>query len=154
MKNVVVKGTASNIYDKKFSIAGKTGTAKKHIPTYKNEKGETIYAHYSTKKYVASFVGFFPVEKPKYSCIVVIHSPKKEKGYYGATVAAPVFKEIAEKIFTSTPMHQEFIKEETLFPTIDNQYKKYYVHNKNHNVIPNVKGMPAMDAVALLENIG
>ena len=155
MENVVVKGTADNIYNKDFSMAGKTGTAKKWIPTYKNEKGETIKGHYSTKKYIASFAGFFPVEKPKYSCIVVIHNPKKEKGYYGATVAAPVFSEIAEKIFTSTPIHEELVAEKVTFSKIENQYKTYHKYiDKDNKVVPNVKGMPAMDAVALLENIG
>lgn len=155
MENVVVKGTADNIYSENFSMAGKTGTAKKYIPRHKNEKGEIIAGHYSTKRYVASFAGFFPVEKPKYSCIVVIHDPKKEKGYYGATVAAPVFREIAEKIYTSTPINQEFVKEHSSFSTIDNQYKGYHTYaNKNYSVVPNVNGMPAMDAVALLENIG
>ena len=101
MENVVIKGTADNIYSPNFSMAGKTGTAKKYISRRKNEKGETIAGHYSNKHYVASFAGFFPADRPKYTCIVVIHDPKKEKGYYGATVAAPVFKEIAQKIYTT-----------------------------------------------------
>ena len=104
MENVVIRGTAKNIYSSNFSMAGKTGTAKKYIPRHKNEKGETISGHYSTKRYVASFAGFFPAEAPKYSCIVVVHDPNKKKGYYGATVAAPIFKEIAQKIYTTTPI--------------------------------------------------
>ena len=48
-------------------------------------------------------MGYFPTEKPQYSCIVVIHRPDKSKGYYGATVAAPVFKTIAKKIFNDIP---------------------------------------------------
>tara|TARA_B100001109_G_C18707798_1_gene401065 strand:- start:495 stop:791 length:297 start_codon:yes stop_codon:yes gene_type:complete len=54
-------------------------------------------------QYVSSFVGYFPSEAPKYSCIVVIHKPNKNKGYYGSTVAAPVFKRIAKKIYNDTP---------------------------------------------------
>ena len=96
LENVVIKGTANNIYSSNFSMAGKTGTAKKYISRHKNEKGETISGHYSTKRYVASFAGFFPADNPKYSCIVVVHDPDKKKGYYGATVAAPIFKEIAQ----------------------------------------------------------
>ena len=92
MENVVVKGTAENIYSPNFSMAGKTGTAKKFIPRTKNKDGEWVGGYYSTERYVASFAGFFPAEEPKYSCIVVIHDPDKKKGYYGATVAAPVFK--------------------------------------------------------------
>ena len=64
--NVVKKGTAKNLYDPRFQMAGKTGTAQKYDP---------IEKQYSTEKYSASFVGFFPVVKPKYSCIVLIDTP-------------------------------------------------------------------------------
>ena len=155
MENVVIKGTADNIYSPNFSMAGKTGTAKKYIPRHKNEKGETISGHYSTKHYVASFAGFFPADKPKYSCIVVIHDPKKEKGYYGATVAAPVFKEIAQKIYTTTPIDNQSVNDKTEFASIENQYLKYdEILSKKYSEIPNVKGMSGMDALSLLENIG
>lgn len=155
MENVVEKGTADNIYSPNFSMAGKTGTAKKWIPTYKNDKGEIIRGHYSTQKYVASFAGFFPADKPKYSCIVVIHSPKKEKGYYGATVAAPVFKEIAQKIYTTTPVDNQSVNEKVQFAELDKSYSSYYKNlQKSHSLVPNVKGMSGMDAVSLLENIG
>jgi cell division protein FtsI (penicillin-binding protein 3) len=155
MENVVIKGTASNIYSPNFSMAGKTGTAKKYIPKHKNEKGETISGHYSTKHYVASFAGFFPADNPKYSCIVVVHDPDKKKGYYGATVAAPIFKEIAQKIYTTTPIDNQSVEDKTEFAAIDNQYKKYNtVINKEYTYVPNVRGMSGMDAVSLLENIG
>ena len=155
MENVVIKGTADNIYSSNFSMAGKTGTAKKYIPRTKNSKGEWEGGYYSTKRYVASFVGFFPADKPKYSCIVVVHDPDKKKGYYGATVAAPVFKEIAQKIYTTTPIDNQSVDDKVEFATIENQYNTY---NKLLSVdfakVPNVKGMNGMDAVSILENIG
>ena len=85
-------GTANNIKDKDFAIAGKTGTSQ---VDYSRDDKEV--------QYISSFVGYFPADKPKYSCIVVIHRPNKKLGYYGSTVAAPVFKKIAKKIYTSTP---------------------------------------------------
>tara|TARA_B100001287_G_scaffold42835_2_gene31920 strand:+ start:919 stop:3006 length:2088 start_codon:yes stop_codon:yes gene_type:complete len=86
---VVNEGTAQNIKSKHYEIAGKTGTT---VLNYNSRKsGED-------KKYQASFVGFFPVEKPKYTCIVVVNNPKKN-GFYGGSVAAPVFKELSDKIF-------------------------------------------------------
>jgi cell division protein FtsI (penicillin-binding protein 3) len=155
MENVVVKGTAENIYSSNFSMAGKTGTAKKYIPTHKNKKGEIISGHYSTKYYVASFAGFFPADNPKYSCIVIVHNPDKKKGYYGATVAAPIFKEIAQKIYTTTPIDNQSVEDKVEFSSIENQYKKYNkVINKEYTYVPNVRGMPGMDAISLLENIG
>ncbi len=155
MENVVIKGTATNIYSSNFSMAGKTGTAKKYLPKHKDENGKTIAAGYSNKHYVASFAGFFPADNPKYSCIVVIHDPKKEKGYYGATVAGPVFKEIAQKIYTTTPVDNQSVEDEVRFDEIDNEYSKYDDKlGRNYTVIPNVKGMSGMDALSLLENIG
>ena len=155
MENVVVRGTARNIYSSNFSMAGKTGTAKKYIPRSKDKNGEWQGGYYSSKHYVASFAGFFPADKPKYSCIVVIHDPKKEKGYYGATVAGPVFKEIAQKIYTTTPVDNQSVDDKTEFASIEKQYNKYNNKlNKNYSKIPNVRGMSGMDALSLLENIG
>ena len=142
MENVVKKGTADNIYSPNFSMAGKTGTAKK-----------VVNGAYSNKNYVASFAGFFPATKPKYSCIVVIHDPKKEKGYYGATVAGPVFKEIAQKIYTTTPINNQSVTDTVSIKSVENKYKNYYAKLRTSTKkIPNVKGMSGMDAVSLLEN--
>lgn len=94
LEGVVEKGTAVNIRNDNYKIAGKTGTAQK----LKNNS--------YTRTYYTSFVGYFPADAPKYSCIVVIDNPK---GYqqYGSDVAAPVFKEIADKIFsTDLDLHQ------------------------------------------------
>ncbi len=155
LENVVKKGTATNLYSPNFSMAGKTGTAKKWVPRHKNSRGETILGQYSNRRYVASFAGFFPAENPKYSCIVVIHDPKKEKGYYGATVAGPVFKEIAQKIYTSTPVDYQLVGEKTQFESIDAQYDVYDAFSQTAVVkMPDVRGMAGMDAISLLENMG
>ncbi|CAM1334043.1 penicillin-binding protein [Tenacibaculum aestuariivivum] len=155
MENVVKKGTATNVYSSNFSMAGKTGTAKKWIPKHKSNNGQTVYGHYSNKKYVASFAGFFPANKPKYSCIVVVHSPKKEKGYYGALVAAPVFKDIAQKIYTTTPVDKQLVSDQISSASIDKEYQDYYTKlRKYKTIMPNVIGMSGMDAIALLENMG
>ena len=155
LENVVVRGTANNIYSSNFSMAGKTGTAKKYLPKHKDENGNIVAAGYSNKHYVASFAGFFPAENPKYSCIVVIHDPKKEKGYYGATVAGPVFKEIAQKIYTTTPVDNQSVEDKASFEEIEIQYATYDdALSKSHAQIPNVTGMSGMDALSLLENIG
>jgi cell division protein FtsI (penicillin-binding protein 3) len=155
LENVVIKGTANNIYSPNFSMAGKTGTTKKYLPKHTNEKGETVSAGYSNKHYVASFAGFFPADKPKYSCIVVIHDPKKEKGYYGAIVAAPVFKEIAQKIYTTTPVENQSVENRIQFDEVEKQYATYDDKlRKRYTKVPNVQGMSGMDALSLLENIG
>ncbi len=155
MENVVKKGTAKQIYSSNFSMAGKTGTAKKWIPREKNEKGKYEGGYYSNRKYVASFVGFFPVDKPKYSCIVVIHQPNPVKGYYGAKVAAPVFKEIAHKIHTSTTSSVQKVTDPVVTTSVNKDYNTYYkVLNKYKTIMPEVIGMSGMDAIPVLENLG
>ncbi|CAM1373567.1 Penicillin-binding protein [Tenacibaculum litopenaei] len=156
MENTVKKGTAKNIYSPNFSMAGKTGTAKKWIPAKRDEQGKLIQAgHYSSAKYVASFAGFFPAKNPKYSCIVVIHEPKKALGYYGSKVAAPVFKEIAHKIYTSTPIDNQLVNDTISYAGLEKDYQKYYKKlSKYKTIMPNVIGMSGMDAIALLENMG
>ncbi|HSD06980.1 penicillin-binding protein [Flavobacterium sp.] len=146
LANVVKKGTASKLYTKDFPMAGKTGTA---AVNYAKNGGVD-------KHYASSFVGYFPVNDPKYSCIVVVHKPNTaNNNYYGADVAGPVFKRIAQKIFTETPSTNVIKKLDRPNPKQDNSYNEYYAKvEKKQNVIPNVKGMPGMDAVALLENLG
>ncbi|MEX2593925.1 MAG: penicillin-binding protein [Anditalea sp.] len=85
LKGVVENGTARNIKNADYEIAGKTGTAQK-----------LVNGRY-TRKYYASFAGYFPADNPKYSAIIVIDSPKGFNAY-GGDVSAPVFKEIADKI--------------------------------------------------------
>ena len=86
---VVEEGTAQNIRTDKYRIAGKTGTT---VLNYAERKEE------EAKKYQASFAGFFPADNPKYSCIVVISNPKNGQ-VYGGKVAAPIFKELADKVY-------------------------------------------------------
>ena len=142
MKKTVERGTAKNIYSPEFSMAGKTGTCQVE---YWIEPG----------RYISSFAGYFPADNPKYSCIVVVHKPKKSIGYYGNIVAAPVFKEIAQKIYSDTPVVDEVVLPEKSSQFVENDYQKYYANvNKTYSTIPNVTGMSGMDAVSLLENLG
>ncbi len=142
MENTVKRGTAKNIYSPAFSMAGKTGTCQTEYWIEPN-------------RYISSFAGYFPADNPRYSCIVVIHKPEKSIGYYGNIVAAPVFKQIAQKIYTDTPVIDEVDLSEDNSETVDNYYDSYYkAVNKTYTTVPNVKGMSGMDAVALLENLG
>lgn len=93
LRSVVENGTAKNINIPLLKIAGKTGTSQIFNPETKSYKTD------NGSKYVASFVGYFPADRPKYSCIVVINSPSGDI-YHGSEVAAPVFLEIAKKIYT------------------------------------------------------
>ncbi len=90
LEAVTEKGTAKSVFkDCKFPVAGKTGTAR-------ISQSSSGYSG----NYLASFAGYFPSDQPVYSIVVVINSPKKG-GISGASVAAPVFKEIADKIYST-----------------------------------------------------
>jgi cell division protein FtsI (penicillin-binding protein 3) len=145
MENVVKRGTAKDLYSKDFSFAGKTGTAQAN---YASNGG-------ADKHYISSFVGYFPAENPKYSCIVVVHKPDTSTNqYYGADVAGPVFTRIAQKIFTDSPTKNEVKNLELKNPNQEKNYSNYYSKLQDKkNVIPNLKGMSGMDAVALLGNL-
>ncbi|MEP1095937.1 MAG: penicillin-binding transpeptidase domain-containing protein, partial [Cyclobacteriaceae bacterium] len=177
MEGVVQRGTASNINESHYRIAGKTGTAKKV------RNGRYV------KEYYTSFAGYFPAEAPKYSCIVVIDNPK---GYqiYGSDVSAPVFKEIADKIYSLELDLHEIREEGTevtgVFPYIKagKQDELTMICNEfgisNHSMgeaewvktdvidqavyweantidyekVPDVRGMTLRDAIYVLENVG
>ena len=93
---VVERGTAKNIKSKGYQIAGKTGTAQ-----ISNEK-----TSYKDKKHQASFVGYFPADRPMYSCIVVINAPSNNV-YYANVVAGSVFKEIADRVYAQSYHHSD-----------------------------------------------
>ncbi len=149
MENVVEKkhGTGHDLYDANFSMAGKTGTCQKNYAQAKGDK--------SKLDYISTFVGYFPADQPKYSCIVVIHEPDKSVGYYGADVSGPVFKRIAHKIYTDTPIFDELKTLEVNDQKVADGFEHYFETAKKYKTImPNVKGMPVMDAISLLENMG
>ncbi len=89
LEGVVLRGTATTLKDAPYRVAGKTGTAQ-----IAGKGG------YNKRNYNASFVGYFPADDPKYSCIVVVSNPSTGK-YYASSVAVPVFKEIADKVYAT-----------------------------------------------------
>ena len=136
--NVVDKrwGTAYQIKDSLFNVAGKTGTCQLD---YTKEEVQ----------YISSFVGYFPAENPIYSCIVVIHRPDKTLGYYGSTVAAPVFKRIAKKIYISTPKNVKIKPSEIRLSLNKTKQKK-----TNNIKIPDLVGKSDLDAISIVEKLG
>ncbi len=102
LEGVVESGTAMNLKNANYRIAGKTGTAQIAHEKYG-------YVRESGVSHQASFVGYFPADNPRYSCIVVVNSPSNNI-YYGNLVAGPVFREIADKVYaTSLDMHEPLV---------------------------------------------
>ncbi len=102
MEGVVTNGSGRQVvYNPLYKIAGKTGTA---------QVADNNLGYRAKRKYQASFVGYFPAEKPKYSMIVVINDPKG--AYYGALVAGPVFRKVADRIYASDVNMYNEVKEQ------------------------------------------
>lgn len=184
LEAVVERGTATNLKDAHYSIAGKTGTAQIANAKYGYRSSVGI-------SHQASFCGYFPADKPKYSCIVVVNAPSRNV-YYGNLVAGPIFKEIADKVYsTRLEMHEELKSlppaSLTKIPVAKNSYLsdlelvyqnigvdysltapekewvvaetlkdsvKLHPENMPKNLVPNVRGMNSQDAIYLLENMG
>lgn len=89
LEGVMIEGTGKRLTSPLYSAAGKTGTAQ----MADNARG------YGARRYQSSFAGYFPAKNPKYSMIVVIRNPRN--GYYGGSVAGPVFKELADMVYAN-----------------------------------------------------
>lgn len=138
LEGVVENGTATNLQSPLVKVAGKTGTSQQNYWT-------------GTRDYQASFAGYFPAENPQYTCVVVVNKPANHMGYYGATVAGPVFKAIAESIYLDTPMDLEKPTagfEELLVTSSKNNL------NVTSKKVPNLKGKSGAEALSILENNG
>ncbi len=182
MEGVVERGTAENLKNPEYKIAGKTGTAQIAM----NNQG---YRRKVT--YQASFVGYFPADNPLYSCIVVVNAPSNGV-YYGNIVAGSVFKEISDKVYATTyyrdyraENHSEKEKKglvpeagnglradiNEVLGELDVRYRKTskedWVATREsgdtirlvgvdvkQGLVPDVRGMSLRDAVYLIENAG
>ena len=136
LEGVCLNGTGKEINSKYFNIAGKTGTARV----------ATSSEGYSAGMYLASFVGYFPADDPKYSMIVTFNNPRG--GYYGASVAGPVFKEIAEKVYAfqilkDKPLEDEEDEDEKIhLPDIKRGQSEDLLEVISALKLKNVKGDP------------
>jgi cell division protein FtsI (penicillin-binding protein 3) len=142
LTKAVEKGTAKSIFTPNLKMAGKTGTARFE------------YWLPGPRKYRASFAGFYPADKPKYTCYVMVSEPDVAKGFYGGAVAAPVFKEIAGKTFLKTPQNVE--KEVLVDRKVDlskmvEPNKKVSIENKT---MPNLIGLIGKNTIPQIENQG
>ena len=126
---VMENGTGKDLRSVMFKIAGKTGTVK-----LLDASGE--FLNRSQSEYQASFCGFFPADKPLYSCIVVIYKPKKN--IYGAKVSGTVFAAVANKVFASNLKYHDAIND---------------THDKSEN-LPPIKAGRKADASNVLAELG
>ncbi len=181
MEGVVEHGTATNLKNADYRIAGKTGTAQ-------IAQGKSGYRQGPRMLYQASFVGYFPAENPLYSCIVVVNSPSNGV-YYGNVVAGTVFKEISDRVYATRFFRDYKLENKDVdpsYPEAGNGYRadinevlknldatyrrtsnKEWVKTRESGdtirlaavdeepgLVPDVRGMTLRDALYLLESRG
>lgn len=117
LEAVVDTGTARKLKTDQYDFAGKTGTAQ--VGYRRTTSGATFI-----RGYQSSFVGYFPAQQPKYSCIVIINKPRRG-GFYGADVAGPVFREIADKVYGTTIDLQTPVNQQRKQTLASNQLPTY-----------------------------
>jgi cell division protein FtsI (penicillin-binding protein 3) len=164
LEGVVTAGTAKSLYDPNFPIAGKTGTAQ----VANGNKGYTEHI------YQSSFAGYFPADAPKYSCIVVIKNKPFAPRYYGAQIAGPVFRTIANKLYTIDRDLYKYYKHPLLIDTARKTTKgnpsdhkmiaqkfapnkketrlQYLSNHISSGTMPDLNGYGLKDALEILEN--
>jgi cell division protein FtsI (penicillin-binding protein 3) len=128
-------GTAHSLKNDMYSFAGKTGTAVTALDNKGYNKANKIYQ--------SSFMGFFPAEKPKYSIAVVIQNGHESRLAYGGAVAAPVFREVADKIFASDISNYPYYQATAMN---DSSAYNYYGLRNDINKILTVLNMPYLDS--------
>jgi cell division protein FtsI/penicillin-binding protein 2 len=161
--DVVKEGTGENAQINSVSTGGKTGTSQK-----------LIHGKYSKENYNSSFVGFFPAGAPKIVCLVLVNSP--QIGKFGGSVAAPIFKNIAERIIGLDPgsyidqsqqMNASVQKPDKKFAgaPINNNIQNRVQDKKidstklsagitDFNKMPDLKDYSVRDAISLLSKLG
>ena len=151
LEGVVSRGTAKAIKSELFSIAGKTGTSQIF------EKGTNLNSE-GKKRHQITFAGYFPADKPMYSCIVYVKEPKT--GGAG-TVCGPVFKTLAEKAYILNEGHFDdslkLVKDWTLEKAVKYNNKEELEELSSSlydNIMPDLTGLNIEDAVYILENKG
>lgn len=150
MEGVVADGTATAAQIEGYTIAGKTGTAAK-----------LVNGHYSKSEYNASFVGFLPSRNPALTILVVIDSPHGH-GYYGGSVSAPVFQRIATSALqylgigpTLDPRPPVIVTRVAAAPEPPAPVRPQIINVAAHgDVVPDVHGMSARDAMQALAHVG
>jgi cell division protein FtsI (penicillin-binding protein 3) len=133
LEGVCQNGTGRSLTNDFFKIAGKTGTAR--IAT--NSSG------YSSGMYLASFCGYLPADNPRYSLIVTFKNPRG--GYYGASVAGPVFKEIVEKVYamqTTTDQYEKENSDDDNLPDVKKGRSEDILKVVHELDLENIKGRP------------
>jgi cell division protein FtsI (penicillin-binding protein 3) len=138
LEGVCINGTAKTLFKNSlYKVAGKTGTAL--VANGNKGYGEGIYQ--------SSFAGYFPADNPQYTCVVIIRNRAHAPVFYGAAVAGPVFKEIADRLY-STYIHNK-LDTPPAFALKDSAVFNYAVSKMSLQTIAKQLQIPYQDSSAI-----
>jgi cell division protein FtsI (penicillin-binding protein 3) len=135
LEGVCINGTGKTLFkNSPYKVAGKTGTAL----VANGNKG------YADKIYQSSFAGYFPADNPQYTIVVIIKNKPHAYPFYGASVAGPVFKEIADRLYVTYIQNKMDIAPS--FNLKDSQLFNYTIAKTSLNAIAKQLSMPYQDS--------
>lgn len=157
MRAVTSEGTAKRLKGAKLTVAGKTGTSRQVLSKEEIDK-YGMSSPYVTKDgsyhNLATFVGFFPAENPKYSAIVCIKSDLIRGSLYGGVGPAAVMREVVDAIYVLDPEWGNTIISSAKVPQMKLDREIHEQADTKNPVVPDVTGLGLKDAMFIIENSG
>ncbi len=157
MRAVTSEGTAKRLKGAKLTVAGKTGTSRQVLSKEEIDK-YGMSSPYVTKDgsyhNLATFVGFFPAENPKYSAIVCMKSDLIRGSLYGGVGPAAVMREVVDAIYVLDPEWGNTISSSTKVPQMKLDREIHEQADTKSPVVPDVTGLGLKDAMFIIENSG
>lgn len=157
MRAVTSEGTAKRLKGAKLTVAGKTGTSRQVLSKEEIDK-YGMSSPYVTKDgsyhNLATFVGFFPAENPKYSAIVCMKSDLIRGSLYGGVGPAAVMREVVDAIYVLDPEWGNAISSSAKVPQMKLDREIHEQADTKNPVVPDVTGLGLKDAMFIIENSG
>lgn len=157
MKAVTTEGTAQRLKGAKLQVAGKTGTSRQVLTKEEIDK-YGMSTPYVTKdgsyRNLATFVGFFPADNPKYSAIICLKSYLIRGSLYGGVLPAAAIREIVDNIYSMDPAWGDEIESKVAIPDMKIDREIPDQREDESPVVPDVTGLGLMDAMYMIENSG
>ena len=157
MKAVTSEGTATRLKGARVQVAGKTGTSRQVL------SGEEIKKYGMSTPYVtkdgsyhnlATFVGFFPADEPKYSAIICLKSYLIRGSVYGGVLPAAAMREIVDALYAMDPTWGKELESKVSIPEMEPAREMAVPADTKDPVVPDIKGLGLKDAMYLIENSG
>lgn len=159
LKAVTSEGTAYRLKGAKLTVAGKTGTArqslsKDEIEKYGRDPKDNTQTADGSYHNLATFVGFFPADNPKYSAIICMNSSLIRGSLYGGVGPASAMREIVDAIYTLDPEWGAEVTAMAKVPVMGEDKEMTVRSDMKNPIVPDIMGLGLKDAIFIIENSG